>query len=288
MPRVILIALDSVGIDPLGHGRPESVYGQSRFLFPRPVGRRSASIARCPMSGRLVETVVAEPDQPGAIGVRHHLHLDFLRPKRLKQHGLMQGLGLNEPTLQQMIREDNLFRHFGNPCLANAIFPIHLSFLGGSYVEDLIPAMDRTGVEGRLEFDGRPVRFRGPDKHGFAEMFTLGEINQNVFVYAAREAGVALRTWDDVREGRALTGTMTARAGSPVQLGGDRSSRAAAPQAPRGGRDPARPGGEARLHLLQVSAGRPRQPHGTGGPRARSIRRDRDLRGSNSPRNRPS
>ena len=38
MSRVILIALDSVGIDPLGHDRPESVYAHSRFLFPRQVG----------------------------------------------------------------------------------------------------------------------------------------------------------------------------------------------------------------------------------------------------------
>jgi hypothetical protein len=30
----ILVALDSVGIDPLGHDRPESVYAKSRFLFP--------------------------------------------------------------------------------------------------------------------------------------------------------------------------------------------------------------------------------------------------------------
>ena len=32
--HVILLALDSVGIDPLGHNRPESVYASSRFLFP--------------------------------------------------------------------------------------------------------------------------------------------------------------------------------------------------------------------------------------------------------------
>src|SRR5437764_232434 len=34
MPPVLLIALDSVGIDPLGHHRPDSVYAKSRFLFP--------------------------------------------------------------------------------------------------------------------------------------------------------------------------------------------------------------------------------------------------------------
>jgi len=39
MASVLLIALDSVGIDSLGHERPESVYAQSRFLFPR--GRRA-------------------------------------------------------------------------------------------------------------------------------------------------------------------------------------------------------------------------------------------------------
>ena len=33
--KQILIALDSVGIDPLGHDRPVSVYSDSRFLFPR-------------------------------------------------------------------------------------------------------------------------------------------------------------------------------------------------------------------------------------------------------------
>lgn len=33
--RRLLIALDSVGIDPFGHDRPDSVYSESRFLFPR-------------------------------------------------------------------------------------------------------------------------------------------------------------------------------------------------------------------------------------------------------------
>jgi len=34
MQRTLLIALDSVGIDPLGHQRADSVYARSRFLFP--------------------------------------------------------------------------------------------------------------------------------------------------------------------------------------------------------------------------------------------------------------
>jgi hypothetical protein len=108
-----------------------------------------------------------------------------------------------------MVDTDNLFRRFSNPCLANALFPLHLSFLGSSYAQDLVPPYDRKAVEAALVFDGRPVRLKGPGKHGFAELFTLGEINQNIFVYAAREAGLGLGTWDDVRHGRALTGTMT-------------------------------------------------------------------------------
>jgi phosphopentomutase/2,3-bisphosphoglycerate-independent phosphoglycerate mutase family metalloenzyme len=209
MPRVILIALDSVGIDPLGHNRPESVYSQSRFLFPRLVGAEPLPLPSAPCEGALVETVVAAPDQPGAIECAITYTSIFSGRSALDRHGLMRGLGLNEPALQQMIREDNLFRHFAQPCLANAIFPIHLSFLGGSYVEDLIPSHDRAAIEAQLAFDGRPIRLRGPEKHGFAELFTLGEINQNIFVHAARAAGVELRDWDDVRNGRALTGTMT-------------------------------------------------------------------------------
>jgi hypothetical protein len=206
---VILIALDSVGIDPEGHDRPESVYGQSRLLFPRRSDLDPLPLTDAPCPGALVETVVAAPDQPGAIECAITYTSIFSGRSALERHGLMQGLGLKEAVLQEMVREDNLFQRFADPCLANAIFPLHLSFLGGSYVEDLVPPRDRSAVEDRLEFDGRPVRLRGPDKHGFAELFTLGEINQNIFVYAARQAGVQLRGWEDVRNGQALTGTMT-------------------------------------------------------------------------------
>src|SRR5262249_35357831 len=133
----------------------------------------------------------------------------FSGQSALERHGLMHGLGLKEQTLQGMVREGNLFRRFVNPCLGNALFPVHLPFLGSSYVQDLVPAYDRRAVEAVLHLDGRPVRLKGLDKHGFAELFTLGEINQNIFVYAAREAGLPLRCWDDVRRGHALTGTMT-------------------------------------------------------------------------------
>ncbi|HJZ53817.1 MAG TPA: hypothetical protein VKE74_02605 [Gemmataceae bacterium] len=209
MSRVILIALDSVGIDPLGHDRPDSVYAQSRFLFPRCTGPDPLPLPDAPTPGALVETVVAQRDQPGAIECAITYTSIFSGQSALERHGLMHGLGLNEPTLQQMVREQNLFRRFAHPCLANAIFPVHLPFLGSSFAQDLIPACDRSEVEAVLQLDGRPVRLRGSDKHGFAELFTLAEINQNIFVYAAREAGVPLRGWDDVRGGRALTGTMT-------------------------------------------------------------------------------
>jgi hypothetical protein len=209
VPRVILIALDSVGIDPEGHTRPESVYCRSRFLFPRRSDLDPLPLTDGPCPGALVETVVAAPDQPGAIECSITYTSIFSGRSALERHGLMHGLGLKESVLQEMVREDNLFQRFADPCLANAIFPLHLPFLGGSYVEDLVPRCDRSAVEERLAFDGRPIRLRGPEKHGFAELFTLGEINQNIFVYAARQARVQLRGWEDVRNGQALTGTMT-------------------------------------------------------------------------------
>jgi hypothetical protein len=205
--RVLLIALDSVGIDPLGHDRPESVYTHSRFLFPR--HGRSGPLPDSPVPGVLVETVVADEDRTGAIECAITYASIFSGQSALDRHGLMRGLGLNEATLRELVGEDNLFRHFAEPCLANALFPLHLPFLGTSFVQDLVPAIEREAVEAKLQLDGKPVRLRGPNKHGFAELFTLGEINQNIFVHAAREAGVALFTWDDVRRGRALTGTLT-------------------------------------------------------------------------------
>jgi Metalloenzyme superfamily len=207
--RVILIALDSVGIDPFGSGRPDSVYAQSRFLFSHTTGPDPLPLPDAPVPGALVETIVADPDEPGAIECAITYTSIFSGQSARDRHGLLRGLGLKESALQEMVREDNLFRRFARPCLANAIFPAHLPFLGSSFVQDLVPALDRVAAEAALTFDGRPVRLKGPGKHGFAELFTLGEINQNIFVYAAREAGVPLRTWDDVRRGRALTGTLT-------------------------------------------------------------------------------
>jgi hypothetical protein len=50
---------------------------------------------------------------------------------------------------------------------------------------------------------------KGPNKYGFAELFTLAEINQNIFVHAARTAGLKLHTWEDVRCRQALTSSMS-------------------------------------------------------------------------------
>lgn len=209
MSRVLLIALDSVGIDPLGHQRPDSVYAHSRFLFPLQNGPGPLSLPAAPVPGALVETVVAHDDNAGAIECAITYTSIFSGQSALERHGLMHGLGLKEQLLKDMVGADNLFRCFAEPCLANALFPIHLSFLGTSFVQDLLPAHDRRAIDAALQFDGRPVRLKGPGKYGFAELFTLGEINQNIFVHAAREAGVRLRTWDDVRRGQALTGTLT-------------------------------------------------------------------------------
>lgn len=209
MPRVILIALDSVGIDPLGHGRPESVYAGSRFLFPKAGKGDLLTLSDSPIPGALVETQGIGDNPTGAIECAITYTSIFSGQSAANHHGLMQGLGLKEQTLQDMVRGDNLFARFENPCLANARFPFHLSFLGTSYAQDLIPEFDRKTIEATLQFDHPPIRLHGTEKRGFSELFTLGEINQNIFVYAAREAGVPLRTWDDVRDGQALTGTMT-------------------------------------------------------------------------------
>ena len=97
---------------------------------------------------------------------------------------------------------------FPQACLANAIFPANFSFLGRSYTEDLVPSFDREQVEAGLTLDGRPVRLLGAERHGFEELFTLAEINKNIFVHAAREAGVPLLSYADVSADRALTSSM--------------------------------------------------------------------------------
>jgi len=207
--RAILIALDSVGIDPLGHDRAESVYSESRFLFPPGARAPVLELPGAPVEGVLVETDVTSGRREGAIECALTYTSIFSGVDALERHGLMQGLGLQDEVLDALVEESNLFVRFDSPCLANAIFPAHLPFLRASYVEDLVPAIPRERVDGVLRWRGEPVRLLGSDKRGFAELFTVAEINQNVFVHAARRAGVSLRTWDDVRARRALTGSLT-------------------------------------------------------------------------------
>src|SRR5262245_47138615 len=130
--QFILLALDSVGIDPLGHERPESVYAKSRFLFPRQAGDVLA-LPDAPVPGALVETDVIGQHERGAIECAITYTSIFSGQSAVDRHGLMRGLALSEATLKQMIAESNLFRHFERPCLANAIFPAHLPFLGSSF-----------------------------------------------------------------------------------------------------------------------------------------------------------
>jgi hypothetical protein len=207
--KQILIALDSVGIDPLGHDRPESVYGNSRFLFPRAARGEVLALSATPVPGMLVETDVTGGAEQGAIECAITYTSIFCGQSAIREHGLMRGLGLKDRLLEQMVSRDNLFRRFERPCLANSIFPAHLAFFGNSYVQDLVPRFSREAIEGKLTFNGRPIALKGTAKNGFAELFTLAEINQNIFVYAARQAGVTLPTWADVRRGEALTSSLT-------------------------------------------------------------------------------
>jgi hypothetical protein len=208
-PHVILLALDSVGIDPAGHDRSESVYGQSRFLFP--AGRRGdlLPLPDAPVPGALVETDVIGTNERGAIECAITYTSIFSGQSAVDRHGLMRGLGLNEQLLKEMVAGDNLFRHFQSPCLVNAIFPYHFTFLGSSFVQDLLPAQDRLTVESRYRMCGQPLCLKGRDKRGLPELFTLAEINQNIFVHAARTAGMKLYTWEDVRRRQALTSSMS-------------------------------------------------------------------------------
>lgn len=205
----ILIAVDSVGIDPLGHDRPESVYAESEFLFPHGRSGATIDIESGPVAGVLVETDVTAGEARGSIECALTYTSHFTGESAVRRVGLMQGLGLNHRSLEQMVDESNLFRRFENPCLANAIFPANFSFLGQAYTEDRVPTYTREQVEASLTFRGERVRLIGSDKHGFKELFTLAEVNRNIFVYAARQAEVRLRDFSDVRRGRALTSSLT-------------------------------------------------------------------------------
>jgi len=207
--RGILIAIDSMGIDPLGHRRPESVYAQSRFLFPQRTTGDLLDLPDAPVEGALVETDVAGENARGAIECAITYTSIFSGKSALQQHGLLQGLGFKDAVLEGLIAQGNLFSLFAKPSLLNAVFPFHPEPLGASYVEDLLPRVSRAEMEANVRFRNEPLRLTGPGKHGFAELFTLAEINQNIFVYAARQAGVRLRTVADVVAGYSLTSSMT-------------------------------------------------------------------------------
>ncbi|MGH9814413.1 MAG: hypothetical protein ACRD4T_14875, partial [Candidatus Acidiferrales bacterium] len=162
-----------------------------------------------PVPGVLVETDVTDGKATGGIECALTYTSIFTGRSAVREHGLMKGLGLKDSLFEKMVLESNLFSRFSKPCLANALFPAHLPFLRGSYVEDLLPACSREEVEAGLLFRRTPVRLSGREKHGFAELFTLAEINQNIFIFAARQAGAPLLRYRDVREGRALTSSMT-------------------------------------------------------------------------------
>ncbi len=207
--KSLLIALDSVGIDPLGVSRPESVYFASQFLFPKDTEGPVQTLPAAPIPGLLTYTDVTDGQEVGGIECALTYTSIFSGKNAVRHHGLLRSLELNHALLEGAIRESNLFKLFRAPCLSNAVFPVHLPFFRGSYVEDLVPSYTREAVERGLRFRGEPVCLLGPKKCGLAELFTLAEINQNIFVFAAREAGLKLRTYQDVRESRALTATMT-------------------------------------------------------------------------------
>src|SRR5262245_61701981 len=106
-PSTILIALDSVGIDPLGHERPESVYADSRFLFPRGVQGNVVAINEAPVPGALTATDVIGDDARGAIECALTYTSIFSGQSAVDQHGLMRGLGLKEGLFKQLIAQAN-------------------------------------------------------------------------------------------------------------------------------------------------------------------------------------
>src|SRR5579871_987973 len=92
--RGILIALDSVGIDPRGHDHPDSVYRDSSFLFPRDRRGELVQLDSPQLEGALVETDVTGGSDRGAIECAITYASIFTGRSALERHGLMQGLGL--------------------------------------------------------------------------------------------------------------------------------------------------------------------------------------------------
>lgn len=205
----ILIALDSVGIDPLGHTRPESVYAESAFLFPQAATGPVSILPEAPVAGVLYETDVTDGCTQGAIECALTYTTLFSGINAIREHGLMQGLGLKNTLLESLIRQQNLFSLIPGSCLANAVFPVHLPCFGSSYLQDTLPSFSKNELEASVRFQRQALKLTSPAKHGMAELYTLAEINQNIFVYAAQQAGIRLRTHQDVEQRAALTSSLT-------------------------------------------------------------------------------
>lgn len=205
----ILIALDSVGIDPLGHARPQSVYAESAFLFPQKSAGPISVLPNAPVAGVLYETEVTDGCTQGAIECALTYTTLFSGINAIREHGLMQGLGLKNTLLESLIRQKNLFSLIPDSCLANAVFPVHLPCFGSSYVQNILPSFSKNELETSVRFRHQGLKLTGPAKHGMAELYTLAEINQNIFVYAAQQAGIRLRTWHDIGQGNALSSSLT-------------------------------------------------------------------------------
>ncbi len=92
----LLIAVDSVGIDPFGHSRPDSIYSGSRFLFPSERSGCVLPVTCGDWNGYLIETEVAPPDSPGAIECAITYTSIFSGRSAFEEHGLMRGLGLRD------------------------------------------------------------------------------------------------------------------------------------------------------------------------------------------------
>src|SRR5437879_10600328 len=94
----ILIAVDSVGIDPFGHDRPESVYSDSRFLFPRGKRGEVLELSNAPLNGALVETDVTAGRERGGIEFALTYTSIFTGQKAVRRQGLVPSPGFEDQT----------------------------------------------------------------------------------------------------------------------------------------------------------------------------------------------
>src|SRR2546422_6487024 len=101
--RGILIAVDGVGIDPFGHDRPDSVYSDSRFLFPRGKRGEVLELSNAPLNGALVETdVTAGRERGGIEGALTHTNI-FTGQKGGRPHRPVESPGFEDQPLGPMV-----------------------------------------------------------------------------------------------------------------------------------------------------------------------------------------